>query len=626
MEDKELAQKILVLVGTKANISSATHCVTRLRITIKQMDKVKKDEIENLPGVLGVNTVGQQFQVILGNRVTSVYNAFSSELGEVKANSDSSDDKGNLVSRFLDFLSAIFVPIIPAIIGAGLLKGILILLNFYKIVSPTGETYQLLNIFSDSAFYFLPILLAVSSAEKFQVNKFVAAAIAGILVHPNLIALMANGHTPKLFGIPFTSASYSSSVLPIILGVWLMHYVEKLLYKYIPKMLQTVLVPLLTLLIVAPILLAVLGPIGTIVGNAIGQGFVVLYRKTGVVAGALLGAAYPFLVLLGMHVGFTPIMVQSIAKYGVDYVMGVAVSSNSAQAGATTAVYFKTKNKEFKEIAGSSALNAVIGVTEPALFGVTSKLKKPLIAVSLGGAVGGAIAGFFKVTATGMGTGPIAGIPLFFGKTFIFFVIASIVSFVTGFVMTWIIGFDDIPEKKPATETSNIQEQSPHGEIVYSPVNGKATSLTEVKDNVFSTGMVGKGIAVDSNDGKIYAPFDGTVVCLFETKHAIGLKSTSGCEILIHIGLDTVELKGKYFEQFVKQGDLVKKGQLLLQFDKEKIQSAGYDTIISIVITNSGDYASVNPLVSGTVQIKQPLLELEEKLENAKVSGELNNG
>lgn len=617
MNDKELAEKILSLIGGTDNVTTATHCVTRLRVTINKMDQVKKEQIEGLSGVLGINTVGQQFQVILGSRVEGVYYAFADLIGGSGSQQTSNGDKGSIVSRFLDFLSATFVPVIPAIIGAGLLKGLLILLMFYHLVSTKSSTYQLLSIFSDSAFYFLPILLAFSSAEKFRCNKYVAAAIAGILIHPDLIALMNKGVAPTLFGLPFSVASYASSVLPILLGIWFMSYVERFLMKYIPKMLRTVLVPLLTLLIVTPVLLAILGPIGTIAGNALGQGFVGFYQRFGILAGLVLGAAYPFLVLLGMHTGFTPVQVQSLAKYGVDYVMGIAVASNSAQAGATTAVWLRTKNPEFKEVAGSSALNAIIGITEPALFGVTSKLKKPLIAVSIGGGIGGAIAGAFNVAATGVGTGPIAGIPLFFGKTFIWFIVASIVSFIVAFIATNIIGFEDVPVKsqKPVTESP---ASAPVGGIINSPIKGEVVPLDKVDDNVFSTGMMGDGIAIEPDEDTIYAPFTGSVEMVFATKHAIGLKSNNGCEVLIHIGLDTVNLKGQYFEALVETETKVNAGDPLIKFDRAKIQAAGYQTTTMIIVTNTKDFQSVTPLASGAVKANDPLLETETKQEGVQ--------
>lgn len=600
MNDKQLAEEILRFSGGESNIKGVTHCVTRLRLSVNDTNVIKVNDIQILPGVLGVNIVGNQLQVILGGKVYVIYDAFLPLVNASSSNGEGKrGNKESLISRFLDTLSGIFTPIIPAIIGAGLLKGIMIFLMFYNIVSTESDIYKFLNIFSDSAFYFIPLLLAFSTATRFKCNPYVAVAIAGILVHPSLITMMNESSSLKFIGIPITNASYASSVLPIILGVWLMSYVERWLTNVIPKILKTILVPLLTVLIVAPIILAVLGPIGTIVGNSIGQGFIDFYLNFGILAGAVLGAVYPFLVILGMHVGFTPVMVQSLSKFGVDYMMALFVAANSAQAGATFAVYTKTKNKGFKALAGTAALNAFIGITEPALFGVTTKLKRPLIAVSIGGALGGAIAGAFHVQASGMGTGPIAGIPLFLGPTFIYFVISSLVSLVVAFILTLVIGFDDIPEENTTTNTKKSENhtfavtETEEKQKIFSPLSGSVIPLDQVNDKVFSQKMMGDGIAIRPNIGKAVAPFDGVVEMVFDTKHAIGLKSNNGCELLIHVGLDTVELKGEFFISHVTNGQEVKAGDLLLEFDIEQIQKTGYDTTTPVIITNSSAFEFV---------------------------------
>lgn len=614
MNDKQLAEKILLFSGGEQNIKGVTHCVTRLRLSVHDTNKIKNIEIQSLPGVIGVNQVGNQFQVILGPKVVDVYNEFNGMVN-ISTDSQTGDQHEGLVSKFLDTLSGIFTPILPAIIGAGLLKGIMIFLMFYGLVSTESDLFKFLNIFSDSAFYFIPILLAVSTATRFNCNKYVAIAIAGILVHPGLVSMMSESDSLRFLGIPITNASYGSSVLPIVLGVWLMSYVERGLTKVIPKILRTIFVPLFTLIIVAPVILAVLGPVGTIVGNAIGQGFIDFYLNFGILAGAVLGAVYPFLVIMGMHVGFTPVMVQSLSKFGVDYMMALFVASNSAQAGATFAVYRKTKNKDFKALAGTAALNAVIGITEPALFGVTTKLKKPLIAVSIGGAIGGAIAGAFHVQASGMGTGPIAGIPLFLGPTFLYFVISSIVAFVVAFALTLVIGFEDIPEESTSLSRADIDEKVVTTIIadqnIISPLSGKTVRLEDVQDAVFAEKMMGDGLAILPVEGKVVAPFDGVVEVAFETKHAIGLKSYDGCELLIHVGLDTVELNGKGFTSHVKKGDSVSAGDLLLEFDLESIQKAGYDTTTPIVVTNSALYESILQTEGKKVRVGDPILALK---------------
>lgn len=451
MTNKELAAQILDLIGGKENVSSVTHCITRLRVIAKDISIIKGDEIKKLPGVMGVNLVGEQYQVILGGKVTGVYKEFVELVGEAAAQekapaADAPAPKKKPLNRIMDTLTGIFVPLLPAMIGAGLIKGILLFLMFGGWVDTSSSLYRFMMIFSDAIYYFLPILLACSTAEHFKCNKYVAMAIGGILVHPDLINLLAGEETVKLLGIPVTSTSYASSVIPIVLAIIFMSYVEKFLRKVIPSILRTLVVPVLTILITAPITLWVLGPIGGIISNAIASHFLAFYLNYGVLAGALFSAFLPLMVLVGIHNGFTPIMIQSLATYGVDYLMGLNVTANSAQAGATFAVFLKTKNKDFKATAGSCAFSAILGITEPALYGVTSKLRRPLVAVSIGGAVGGAIAGFFHVTATGMGTGPIIGIPLFLTETFPYFVISCAVSFVVAFAATMVIGFEDVPE------------------------------------------------------------------------------------------------------------------------------------------------------------------------------------
>lgn len=446
MDNRQMAEKILQYVGGRENVSGVTHCITRLRIVVKDTQVIQEEEIKKLK-VVGTNLVGTQFQVIIGPKVAELFKEFEALAGQGQQQAaDGAAPKKKLVNRIVDTFTGIFVPILPAIIGAGLLKGILIFLMFFGLAPTDSDLYQLLSIFSDAAYYFLPMLLAVSTATHFQCNRFVAMAIAGVLLHPNLAAMMGQDAAIHFLGITVTKTSYSSTVLPIILSIWLMSYVEKGLARVVPNILRTILVPLLTVLIVAPITLVAIGPVGTIVSNVLAGNFLEFYMHYGVVAGAVFAGCLPLMVLLGIHNGFTPVMVQSLATYGFEYLMGLNVASNSAQAGATFAVFLRTKNRGFKSLAGTAALNAVIGITEPALYGITTKLKRPLIAVMIGGAAGGGIAGFFGVKATGMGTGPIAGIPLFLTDTFLYFVISCVVAFVLAFVLTMVLGFEDIPE------------------------------------------------------------------------------------------------------------------------------------------------------------------------------------
>ncbi|MDC0611752.1 PTS transporter subunit EIIC [Vibrio sp.] len=452
MDNQKIAIEILPLIGGKENISHLTHCITRLRITLNSFDNVDKEAISNIPGVLGVNENSGQLQIVLGNRVSDVFDAMKSLVYGSKEPQETEDTNTNsakkgIVANLLDAIAGIFSPVIPAIVGAGLLKGIIVMLTSFNLVHPDSETIKILSVIGDSAFYFLPVILGVSSAIKFKCNPYIGAALGGILIHPQLTALMqSSGDYMHLFDIPLKSTIYMSSVLPIILTIWFMSYVEKGLATFIPKSLKGVFQPVLTLIIVAPVMLAVLGPVGSVIGNVVASTFILIYNHVGFLAGALLGGFYGPIVITGMHYGFLPVMFESISQTGFDYIMAIGIAANSAQAGATFMVFLMTKSKTFKSIAGGAAVNAVIGITEPALFGVTVRLKKPLIAACIGGALGGAVMGLFQVGATGIGTGPLAGLAFFFGPKFIYFIIGCLVSFISAALLTRIFGFEDVKQ------------------------------------------------------------------------------------------------------------------------------------------------------------------------------------
>ncbi len=460
MDNKKIASEILPLIGGNENISHLTHCITRLRITLSSFESVDKSSIANIPGVLGVNESSGQLQIILGNRVSDVfdelralvYGTGSPNDNDTEESSVEGEKKG-IIATLLDAIAGIFSPIIPAIVGAGLLKGIIVMLTSFGVVHADSETVKVLTVFGDSAFYFLPVILGVSSALKFKCNPYIGAALGGILIHPQLSALMqSSGDFMHLFGIPLKSTIYVSSVLPIILSVWFMSYVEKFLASFIPKSLKGVFQPVLTLIIVAPVMLAVLGPLGSVIGNVIASTFIQIYSVAGIFAGVLLGGLYAPIVVTGMHYGFLPVMFESLSQTGFDYIMAIGIAANSAQAGATFMVFLMTKNKAFKSIAGGAGVNAIIGITEPAIFGVTLRLKKPLIAACVGGALGGAVMGLFQIGATGIGTGPLAGLAFFFGPKFVYFIVGCLVAFVSAAVLTRIIGFDDV--ENSVVETS----------------------------------------------------------------------------------------------------------------------------------------------------------------------------
>lgn len=614
MNNKEIAQKILEYIGGRENISAVTHCITRLRITINDINKVDEESIKKLPGVMGTNYVETQYQVILGPKVADVFLEFEPLVYSLKE-TNTNHEKKKVGSMILDTFTGIFTPILPAIIGAGLLKGILLGLMFAGIISSDGDMYKWLMLFSDAAYYFLPFLLAVSTSTHFKCNKYLAVVVAGIMLHPDLVSMLSDGTTHYLLGIPVYSASYGGTVLPIILTIIVMSYIEKFFAKVVPNILRTILVPLLTVFVTGVLVLVAIGPVGSIVSNVLASNFLTFYINYGFIAGAIFSGLFPLMVLLGIHNGFTPVMVQCLSSYGVEYLMGLNSSSNSAQAGATFAVFLKTKNKDFKSLAGTAALNAILGITEPALYGITTKLKRPLIGVCIGGAVGGAIAGLFHVSATGMATGPIIGIPLFLTDTFIWFVVSCTVAFIVAFIWVMITGFEDVPEDEynenfnESENAKQVVELPEHLEVCAS-ASGKIIPMNEIPDNVFSQGMMGYCFAIEPEDGNIYSPANGTITAVFPTNHAIGIITDEGLEILIHIGIDTVNMEGKGFIGKVEQGQRVQKGDLLVEVDLSLIKNEGYKDMVIHVICNSNNFNQFNLRKEENVRNGQQVLTL----------------
>lgn len=592
MKEKETSIKILEAIGGTDNIKAVSHCFTRLRLDLKDNEKINTNDINNINMVKGSVVNSGQLQIIIGNEVEDVYKEFTNLIGEAQLNTSSGENE-KFIGKLITIITGIFTPIFPALAAGGLLKGILIAIMFSKTMDTSGSTFQLLTMFSDAPFYFLPIILAFSAAKIFKTNQYIAVVIAGIMLHPTFSAMASN--PVNFLGLPIQVINYSSTVFPILLGVYLMSKVENLVKKVTPRSIGMLFVPLLTILITAPIVLGVIGPLANYIATIVGNGLVVVYDKTGFIGGAILGGVYPFLVFTGLHQAIPPIELQNIAQTGTDLMLAIFAAANAAIAGATLMVAIDTKNKELKSLAFSSALTAAIGITEPAIYGVVSKLKKPLIATFIGGAVGGAIVAFFKVTAVGMGPVPLAGIALFIGDKFIYYLLGVIVSFVVAMITTHIMKFEDVTTKEQIdNHVKPTTERVENSDFIYSPIKGKCKSLKEVNDATFSNEILGKGIAIEPLEGKVYAPFDGEIVALFPSKHAIGIKNEN-IELIIHVGIDTVKLDGKYFEANVQKGSLVKKGDVLLTFDIEKIKEARYDVITPVVISNSEKFLDVLP-------------------------------
>lgn len=591
MDYENTAKKILQRVGGKDNVINLVHCMTRLRFTLKDESIVDDEAVKKTKGVMGIMKKGGQYQIIIGNDVGNVFNElnklgnFSNEVKEVPAKSN---EKKNIFTMLMDTISGIMAPVIPAIIGAAMIKVLLTLLPMIGVLSTNGQTYQLLSVIGDGAFFFMPVLIAISASKKFGTNMYYAASIALIMLHPNLITLMNTAHdagqTVKFLKyIPVTYASYSYSVIPIILAVYSLRYVERFVDKITPVVTKNFLKPMLVVLIEAPIALIILGPLGAICGNGLSTVVYAIHDKLGFIAIGLVAGVYPFVVMAGMHHAFTPIKLGMIATTGYENFICIGeLCSNMAQGAASLAVALRSKNKDFKQIAGSSAFSALFaGITEPALYGVTLRLKRPMLGACIGGAVGGLVGGFFQMKCFG--------------------------------IATLIIGFEDIVDEDDDldfVEESNAQLLD--NEIsITSPVEGKVIPLTEVKDPTFSQEILGKGAAIIPEKGVVYAPFDGKVDAVFETGHALGLVSEDGVELLVHVGIDTVNLKGKHFTPKKKSGDAMKKGDILLEFDIDKIKADGYDVTTPIIISNTEHFAKVKACEDKVVTKESKLLSVQ---------------
>lgn len=618
MKYETLSKDILQLCGGETNIVWVGHCATRLRINIKNMTNVKQKELEGLQGIIGVVTSGKQLQIVIGQDVANLYRAFM-KLGnfDEKNNQEQQGEKKNVAVRLVDAIAGVFTPILPALCGAGMLKALLVLLTTFSIVEQNSSTYVFINMFSDSLFYFLPIFLAFTSAKKFDCNPFVAVSVAGILLHPTYTAMLAAGAPVDFFGMNVPLITYSSSVIPIILTVWSMGYIERLFDRITPNAVKFFFVPVLTLLLSAPIALLIFGPIGNILGGWLSSAITFMDARASWLVLTFMGAFSPFIVMSGMVYSLFPIVFQGLAQYGYTTLLSVsALPSNLAQGGACMAVALKTKNKDLRSIAISSGITAMMGITEPALYGVTLRLRRPLIAVVAAGGIGALYGALVFLKSFGMVSPGLAAFAVFIdpsGSPFnlINFFIVCAIGFGVSFVLTLILGFEDTgaPQEK-TVEPIEKKEKLIHSISLYAPVSGTVIPLAMVNDQVFNSGIMGKGIAISSNDSDILSPIDGEITALFPTKHAIGIRSNEGCELLIHIGLNTNELQGKYFENSVVLHQKVSKGDKLASVDMKACVDLGYDMSICVVVTNSKEYFDVVDTQTTAITAMEKMMEV----------------
>lgn len=611
----KLARNILNAVGGEDNVVSLIHCMTRLRFTLKDESVVNDDAVKKINGVMGVMKKAGQYQIIIGNDVANVF-AELNRLGKFSNNAPRQDtgtpQNKNLFSALMDTISGIMTPVIPALIGAAMIKVLLTLLPMIGLLSTEGSTYQLLSVMGDGAFYFMPALIAISAAKKFGTNTYHAASIALIMLHPNFVSLMSSAHdmeqTVYFLGfVPVTYASYAYSVIPIILAVWALKYVERLVDRITPVVTKNFLKPLLIVLIEAPIALIVLGPLGAICGNVLSTVIYAIHDKLGFIAVGLVAGIYPFVVMAGMHHAFTPVKLEMIASTGFENFICIGeLCSNMAQGAASLAVAIRTKNKEFKQVAGSTAFSALLaGITEPALYGVTLRLKRPMLGACIGAAAGGLFGGFFQMKCFGIATPAIVTMVQYVEEghpnSLLIAALTILLTTVVTVIATLVIGFEDIPTEE---DTDDVDVPAPSAEktstsvTLSSPLKGTVLPLENVNDNTFAEGILGKGIVVIPSEGRLYAPEDGEITLVADTKHAISMVCGE-VEVLMHVGLDTITLEGKPFEVKVKAGDHVKRGDLLAEFDIDMITAAGLETSTPVIITNTDDFAEVIPELSG---------------------------
>ncbi|EMF4699520.1 beta-glucoside-specific PTS transporter subunit IIABC [Serratia bockelmannii] len=588
MDYQKLGLEILARVGGKGNVSKLTHCATRLRMEFNDDAKVDSKAIEALPGVIRVVVRGGQFQIVVGNNVQQTFRVLQKEIGQPQTGAQKQQPKGGVVSRIISVISTTFTPVIPAITGAGMIKALLAILKLAGAIDPAGTTYRLLDTVADAAFFFLPVLLAYGAAIKFECNPILAMTLAGALLHPNLAQMLAAGTAIDFLGMPVRLADYAGSVLPIIFTVWLMSYIERFAEKVSPTMIKFFTKPMIVLLVTAPLALVVVGPFGIFLNDMVAAGAAIVDGRASWLIPMLMGGLQPFLVITGTAWAMTPIATGQLTKNGFEMINGPGMlASNIAQGAATLCVAFRTKNTNLRQLASSAGFTALLGITEPSLYGVTLKLRKPLIAAMIGGGCAGIYAGLSGVVRYAFVSPGLAALPAFIGENpmnIVHALITCAIAIVVTFALTWILGFDDpVEETNEETQVAAADEVSP----VFSPLTGKAVTLDQVNDDVFSQGLLGQGMAIIPSEGVLRAPLDGEIVTFLPSKHAVGIKGDNGAELLLHIGIDTVNLGGQHFDSGLQIGDRVKVGDELVRFDIGAIAALGFDLTTPVLIVNS---------------------------------------
>lgn len=641
MSYEQLAKDIIANVGGKENVNSVVHCITRLRFKLKDEGKANTEVLKKMDGVVTVRTSGGQYQVVIGNHVPDVYKAVVEEGGfqaQQSADLDQDGKKGSVFDRFIDMISGIFTPILSVLAASGMIKGFNALFIAVGWLEEASGTYQVLNATGDALFHFLPILLGYTAMKKFGGTPFLGMVIAMALVYPNLEGIPQAGEplytlfagtmfeSPvylEFLGIPVILMTYSTSVIPIIVSTFFATKVEHFFKKVVPSVVKMFLVPMFTFLIIVPLTFIIIGPIATWASQLLGEVTVWAYNLSPVIAGLFLGGFWLVFVMFGLHWGLIPIAMNNITVYGADSVLALVFAHSFALAGAILAVWIKSNNAKTKSLSAPAFISAIFGVTEPGMYGIALPLKRPFIFTLITSAIGGAVLGFVGTTGYVMGGLGVFQIPSFippegFDITVVGALISAAGGFVLAFFLTYFFGnINKIEGTDPATNQAEEKQLESNkapiqNEVVTSPLIGQVKSLESIEDTAFASGAIGKGVAIEPLENKVFSPVAGTVTTLFPTHHAIGITSDQGAEILIHVGMDTVRLDGKYYKAHIAQGDRVDQGQLLLEFDGDRIKEEGYPLTTPVVITNHEPY-QVSITNQQEVKAQDVLMELKGK-------------
>ncbi|MFV0380035.1 MAG: beta-glucoside-specific PTS transporter subunit IIABC [Anaerorhabdus sp.] len=606
----ELAKFIINNVGGKSNVVSLTHCVTRLRFKLKDEGKANTDVLNSNDGIASVVQKGGQYQVVIGNNVEDVFDTVMEVGGFSDTKGEEVKEKG-LFNKFVGIISGIFMPILGLLCACGIIKGLSVVLVSVGILKITSSTYIIFNGIGDSLFYFFPVILGYTSAEKFGLNKVVGMAIGASLLYPNIVALKGNeplftlfagtpfasNVTATFFGIPVVMMSYANSVLPVIFATFVGSKIEKVMKKITPTIIKMFFVPACTLIFTVVITLVLIGPIATWASQLIGLLIMSVRNISPILTGALVAGLWQVLVMFGIHQGLIPIAITNMMTYGYENVLANILPVPFVTFAVVLAIYLKTKDSKLKKTALPAAISSFFGVSEPSIYGVTLPLKKPFIITLISAGIGGAIMGFFNSCTYTQGGLGIFALPAYINPAsgldsgFYGAIIALGVSMTCGFVLTWLFGYKNT-ETKELEQTNSVDEMIKQ-EIFISPVKGEVIELSKVNDQVFASDTVGKGVAIIPTEGKIYAPTDGIATTVFPTHHAIGITTKTGVELLIHVGIDTVQLEGEGFKCRINQGDTIKKGQLLLEFDQDLMKNKNYDDTVVFVVTNSNEFLDI---------------------------------